>query len=180
MKISRSVLIFILFTVLIVNVVQVFGITESFSIAPDEQKTFDVTLLENQKIFFQIFVSGGENEDIRLKIIEKNTNVEYFNSIIRENKEDSQFGSPEFPAYKNEISNTSGEVKRLMFTFDNSLVSSSSKNVDFTYAVIEDSGAYFEQSASWSWVLELAIIFGVFLISIFVIVIIVKKKKNKK
>jgi len=180
MKISRSVIILILLVVLTVNVGQVFGVTESFSITPDEQKTFDIALLENQKIFFQIFVSGGENDDIRLKVIEKNTNVEYFNSIIRENKEDSQFGSPEFPAYKNEISNTSVEVKKLMFIFDNSLVSSSSKNVDFTYTVIEDSGAYFEQSASWSWIFELVVIICGFLISIIVIVIIVKKKKNKK
>lgn len=176
----RWTLLFILLVLLSTNISKIFAIDETFSILPDEQKTFDITLQDHQKIFFQVFVSGGENNDIRLKIIDKNTNYEYHNSIIRELNENTEFGSPEFPAYKNEITNNNPNAKILSFTFDNSLSSSSSKNIDFTYSIFTDSESYFEKTSFWSLIFELLIIVIGIVIGIIVIVIVAKKIKGRK
>ena len=177
---SRFVFLLILLAFLSVNVVPVFATTETFSILPDQQKSFDITLQGNQKIYFQIFVSGGENNDIRLKIIDKNSDYEHFNSIIREHKEEPEFGSPEFPAYKNEISNEEINSKELTFIFDNSLSVSNSKNIDFTYAILTDSDTFFEQTGFWPEISLLAIIvLGATLAIIFIVIISKKLKKRK-
>lgn len=177
---SRFVLPLIILAFLSVNVIPVFATTETFSILPDQQKSFDIILQENQKIYFQIFVSGGENNDVRLKIIDKNSDYEHFNSIIREHKEEPEFGSPEFPAYKNEISNEEANPKELIFIFDNSLSSSNSKNIDFTYAILKDSDAFFEQTGFWSGINSLLIIVLGITLSIIFIIIISKKLKKRK
>ena len=171
----RSILLSVLFVFILINVNQAFAITENFSVPPDEQKTFDVVLNENQKVFFQIFVKGGENDDVRLRIIDSDANSVYFNGIIRQNKQDTEYASAIFAAYKSEISNHDTDPKSLTFIFDNSLSTSNIKNVDFTYNVLTESGAYFEQTAFWSWIYVLVIIVLVIVIVIVVIVIIIKK-----
>lgn len=177
---SRYILLLILFMFVIININQVFAITENFTVSPDKQKTFDVFLNENQKVFFQIFVDGGENDDIRLKIIDNNTDSVYFNGIIREEKQDTEYEYVILPAYKSEINNSGTDTKKLIFIFDNSFSTFSSKNVDFTYNVLTESSAYFEQTAFWSWIYALAIIIMVIIITIVVIVIVIKKIKGKR
>jgi len=162
-----------------INVLHAFALTESFSVSPNAQKSFDIVLHENQKVFFQIFVDGGENDDIRLKITNSDTNFVYFDSIIRANNPDTGYDSTIFPAYKNEITNNSNDVEHLTVLFDNSLSTHGSKNVDFAYAVFTDSGAYFEQTAFWSWIYALVIIVVIAAIVIIVVAIVIKKRKYK-
>lgn len=178
MRRARFVLLSIIFMLVSVNTFQAFAATESFSVPPDAQKAFDVTLQENHKVFFQIFVNGGENNDIRLKIINKDTNFVDFDSIIRAsspNADDPRI----FPAYKNEISNDSNDTEHWTVIFDNSLSTHSSKKVDFTYTVFTGSGEYFEENAFWSWVFALVIIVISIIIVIMVIAIIIKKRKYR-
>lgn len=179
---SNSLLILILVLVLpvfmLVNMNQVFAITENFSVSANEQKTFDVVLDRNQKIFFQIFVKGGENDDIRLKIIDSDTNSMIFNGIIRQDKQDTEYDSTIFEAYKSEISNHDDVPKNLTFIFDNSLSTISDKNVDFIYNVLIDSSTYFEQTEFWSWIYSLVIIITMIVIVMAVIVTVIKKIRS--
>lgn len=164
---------------ILINFSTVFAITESFSILPENQKTFDVTLQANQKIFFQIFISGEDNENIRMKIVDRQSNYTYFNSIIRENAEDAEFGSPEFPAYKSEINNDDSNEKILTFIFDNSLSHPSSKKIDFTYTILTNSDTYFEQTGFWSKITLLGIIVFGIVLSVIIIAKMFKKVKNR-
>ena len=114
---SQYFLFLIVCMIIIVNTTQAFAITESFLISSEEQKTFNIILDKNQKIFFQIFIGGDKDENIRLKIIDNNSNHEYFNSIIRAEKQDMIYDSTIFPAYKSEISNQDTNTKNLTFIF---------------------------------------------------------------
>ena len=175
---SRPVFLLALFVFLLINQSQAFAITENFSVLPNQQKTIDVLIEKNQKIFFQIFVEGGDNNDIRLKIIDTNSNFVYFNGIIRESKSNTDY-SPIFEAYKSEISNDDAKPKNLSFIFDNTLTTSSNKNVDFTY-VVTSSGEIFEQPEFLSWIHSLIIIVIVIVAVIVVIVVIIKKLKQRE
>ena len=53
----RSALLMILLTFISINGIMVFAITDSFSILPDKQKTFDIILHENEKIFFKFLLA---------------------------------------------------------------------------------------------------------------------------
>jgi len=175
----RHVVLSIIFLFFLINVNSILAITENFSLLPNENKTFDVVLNKNQKVFFQIFVNGGENDDVRLKITDSDTNFVYFNGVIREDKQNTDFASVILPAHKSEISNDDADSKNLTFTFDNSFSTSGNKNVDFSYAVLTNSGAYFEQTSFWSWIYDLLIIILVIIIVIIAIIIVIKKLKNK-
>lgn len=164
--------------IILINTSYAFALTESFSLLPDEQKTFNISLNENQKIFFQIFVNGG-NDDMRLKITDNDTNFQYYDSIIRAEKQNVGYDSIIFPAYKNEISNTNTSIKNLAFTFDNSISRTVEKKIDFTYAIFIDSTVISEQNSVSSWISTFLIIVVVIVIIVFAIVIVIKKLKGR-
>lgn len=175
---SRYIFLLIFFALMLPTVNQVFAATEHFLVPPNEQKTFSLTINENQKVFFQIFVDGGD-DDIYLKIID-DTGVGYYNSIIRQEKQNINDGASTFPAYKNEITNYDQNTKTLTFTFDNSRSTATNKNIDFTYIVFETNGSNFEQTQLGSWIFTFVIVVLVIASIIAAIVIIIKtlKKKN--
>jgi hypothetical protein len=176
---SQYILLSILFLFFLTNICYAFATTENFLVLPDNQKTFDIVLNENHKVFFQIFVKGGENDDIRLKIIDSDTDFVYFNSILRAQKHDTEYDSIIFPAYKSEINNPDTNTKKLIFIFDNSLSTSSSKTIDFTYNVFTESGTNFEQTALWSWVSTFVIIV-ILIISVIIVIVMVLRKLKKR
>lgn len=166
-----------MFLSLMVCVAPALAMTESFSVSPNQQKTFDITINTNQKIFFQIFVSGGD-DSIRLKIIDNNSNFEYFNSIIRAEKQNVGYDAIMHPAYKNEISNNNIDAKNLTFIFDNLLSTTDEKKISFTYSVLTQS-VVFEDSQLWSWISTFLTIVIVIAIVIVVIIVILKKMKGR-
>jgi len=163
---------------IVVGANHAFAMTEDFSVSPTQQKTFDLVLNSNQKIFFQIFVSGGD-DSIRLKIIDDNTNFEYFNSIIRAEKQNVGYDTIIHPAYKSEISNNDIDSQNLVFIFDNSLSDTSEKNISFTYSILTQSGENFEDTQLWSWISTFLTIVIVITIVIVVIVVVIKKMKRR-
>ena len=176
---SRNILFSIFSVLIVINVGDAFAITENFLVLPDDQKTLNLILNENQKIFFQIFIKGGIDDDIRLKIVDNDTNFVYFNSIIRQEKQDMEYDSAIFPAYKSEITNSNSDTKHLTFVFDNSLSTSNSKKIDFTYTIFAENGTNFEQTTLWSWISAFVTIVIVIISVIIVIVMVIKKLKQK-
>jgi hypothetical protein len=175
---SGIVLLSIISVLILINVGHAFAITENFLLLPDEQKTFNIQLNENQKIFFQIFVSGG-TEDIHLKIIDTDTNFLYYDSIVRTEKENVGYDSIMFPAYKNEINNIESNAKNLAFTFDNTISRTVEKKIDFTYNVFTSNTVNSEQNSVYSWISAFLTIVVVIVIVIVVVVVIIKKLKER-
>ncbi len=175
---SRIFLLSIMSILTLINASHAFAITENFSLLPDEQKTFNIQLRENQKIFFQIFVSGG-TEDIRLKIIDTDTNFLYHDSIVRTEKENVGYDSIIFPAYKNEINNIETNAKNLAFTFDNTISKTVEKKIDFTYNMFTSNVINSEQNSVYSWFSTFLTIVVAIVIIIVVVVIILKKLKER-
>lgn len=176
--IFRIVMFGVMFLSIVVGANHAFAMTEDFSVSPTQQKTFDLVLNSNQKIFFQIFVSGGD-DSIRLKIIDGNTDFEYFNSIIRAEKQNVGYDTIIHPAYKSEISNNDIDAQNLVFTFDNSLSDTSEKNISFTYSILTQSGENFEDTQLWSWISTFLTIVITITIVIVVIVVVIKKMKRR-
>ena len=174
----RIVLFIVISLSVILDTNHAFAMTEDFSVLPTQQKTFAIVLHPNQKIFFQIFVSGGD-DSIRLKIIDNNTNFEYYNSIIRAEKQNIGYDTIIHPAYKSEISNNDHDIQNLIFTFDNSLSTTGEKKIVFTYSILTQSGETFEDTQLWSWISTFLTIVIIITIIIVVIVMILKKMKRR-
>ena len=175
---SRIILLSIISASSLINLGNAFATTENFLLLPDEQKIFTVQLNQNEKVFFQIFVSGG-NDDIRLKIIDSNTDFLYYDSIIRAEKENVGYDAIIFPAYKNEINNIDSNAKNLVFTFDNSISRTVEKKIDFTYNVFTNNALDSEDNPAFSWLSTFLSIAIAIIIVIVATVITIKKLKER-
>lgn len=153
----KYVLLLIPVVLILVNVNDSFAESKSFTVRAGDEQYLNFGMNEGDRIKFWVTVSGGANDDINLRITD-------YQNTLREKRIYSN--------YEDEIWRS--ESGSISFVFDNTISIISSKQVNFSYEIIQNpqsQGAY-----GYGWILVLILI----VVSIVIGVTVVIKKRRRK
>jgi uncharacterized membrane protein len=140
---------------ILLNVNESFAESKSFTVQAGDEQYLNFGLNEGDRIKFWITVSGGANDDINLRIMDYQSTLS--KQRIYSNYEDEILGS---------------EGGSISFVFDNTISIISSKQVNFSYEIIQK--PQYQSSYEYGSILSLILI----VIGIVVVAVIIKRKRK--